>query len=83
MGREFISRNPTAVLPNTATASTTTTTPHAVEAAQETKAAQPATVGDLAFTGASEQLLIFGGFFLMAFGVVTTIAARRRAAAIL
>jgi hypothetical protein len=75
--------SPTAVLPNTLTATTTTTTPHAVEAAQETKAAtQPAaTVGDLAFTGASEQLLIWGGLVLMAFGVVTTIAGRRRAAA--
>jgi hypothetical protein len=68
---------PSAVLPNSVSA-TTTTTPHAVEAANETKASQPATVGDLAFTGASDQVLIFGGLVLMLFGVITTIAGRRR-----
>ena len=69
----------TGVLPSVVNATTTTTTPHAVEAATETKASQPATVGDLAFTGASDQVLIYGGLVLVGLGVITTIAGRRRA----
>ncbi len=73
---------PSAVLPNTAV-NTTTTAPAGVEAAQETKSASTpaATVGDLAFTGASEQVLVYGGIALMLMGVATSIASRRRALA--
>jgi hypothetical protein len=66
------------VLPNSVVATTTTTTPTAVEPATETKASEPATVGDLAFTGASTQVLIYGGIFLMLFGAATMVASRRR-----
>jgi hypothetical protein len=80
-GTSVTTTTPTGVLPSVLNAgTTTTTTPHGVEAATETKASQPATVGDLAFTGASDQVLIYGGLVLVFFGLITTIAARRRAA---